>query len=805
MGLNNRQHMLANVRRFWIDGVLDNSLHGAVLMQLGLRSQPEQVRRPWDVKIRHDGADRALADETRIMDVFDYSGGTLLILGEPGSGKTTLLLELTRDLLNRAETQAEYRLPVVFNLSSWAQDKLPLEKWLVNELNIKYQVARAVAEDWVAQEDLLLLLDGLDEVTEAVRDECVTAINAYHRGHADVPMVVCSRTHDYDILTKKLDFHTAVMIDPLDSAQVDSYLSSFGAGMNGLRQQMASDKRLRALAETPLTLSIMALAYQGVDPATLPEDASMDVQRKHLFDTYIEKMFERHTKSKEHPPEETVRYLSWLAGRMVERRQTLFHIENLQWDWLETRLQQSLYKLFGRLAYGAGIGTIAGGLSVVVMMVLMAVIFGYDVEIYISNTGTQYGLTALLLYGVIGALSGLLIGGIPFGLTGLMAFTADRMSIKGTANSYKKRTALLSILIGTLSGAIGGIILGIINSVMQGGAPQNYGRHLYEFGASSRYMSGVEVYWYWMQFGMLMGIIGGLCASLLAGWWAQKEGRTRQVINGVYGLLIGLIFALTLWITMTPDLRLVDFVLPLLIVCLFTGGIGIVTAGVQDHIESAESIGWRWSWRWAKVGTAVALVVVGLDYLSVQTWTWTTINPLDRALEIFIPVGTVCILVGGVAAGLRKNEKVESRTQPNHGIRRSLKSALKITGAFSIVGVIIALIAMVSILGTQFLRDGTSLAELNEWQLQNLLDNLRGAIVLGLSSGLVASLSLGGTDTVIKHLVLRFMLWRNKDIPLNYARELDHAANMILLRKVGGGYIFVHRYLLEHFAQIESA
>ena len=40
-------------------------------------------------------------------------GRTLLILGEPGAGKTTTLLELTRDLLNRAEQGLDYRIPIV--------------------------------------------------------------------------------------------------------------------------------------------------------------------------------------------------------------------------------------------------------------------------------------------------------------------------------------------------------------------------------------------------------------------------------------------------------------------------------------------------------------------------------------------------------------------------------------------------------------------------------------------------------------------------------------------------------------------
>jgi len=41
-------------------------------------------------------------------------------------------------------------------------------------------------------------------------------------------------------------------------------------------------------------------------------------------------------------------------------------------------------------------------------------------------------------------------------------------------------------------------------------------------------------------------------------------------------------------------------------------------------------------------------------------------------------------------------------------------------------------------------------------------------------------------------------------MPWNYPRFLDSAAERILLRKVGGGYIFVHRLLLEYFASLDS-
>ena len=38
--------------------------------------------------------------------------------------------------------------------------------------------------------------------------------------------------------------------------------------------------------------------------------------------------------------------------------------------------------------------------------------------------------------------------------------------------------------------------------------------------------------------------------------------------------------------------------------------------------------------------------------------------------------------------------------------------------------------------------------------------------------------------------------------PCNYDRFLNYAAERIFLRKVGGGYIFIHHLLLEHFARL---
>lgn len=69
--------------------------------------------------------------------------------------------------------------------------------------------------------------------------------------------------------------------------------------------------------------------------------------------------------------------------------------------------------------------------------------------------------------------------------------------------------------------------------------------------------------------------------------------------------------------------------------------------------------------------------------------------------------------------------------------------------------------------------------------------------------GLCFGMAAGGGAAFLKHFILRLILYFNGDIPWNYARFLDWATERIFLQKVGGGYIFIHRLLLEHFARMK--
>lgn len=326
----NRQAILQSVRSFWVEGVLENSLHGAVMIELGMKHDVNQVDNPWDTVLRQpDTPDEKLASETHIFDVFDRLNGKLLILGDPGSGKTTTLLELARHLLYRAEADDEHPIPVVFNLSAWADERKPLAEWMVSELNTKYQVSRKVGKAWIDAEQILPLLDGLDEVKAEYRDSCVEAINNFRSEYGFVDIVVCSRIVDYEALTNRLRVNGAVVLQSLTPEQVDNYLLSAGDELDTVRTVMEDDEKLRRLMTTPLMLSIVTLAYRGLDIDEIAHFDTLGGRRQHLFDTYVQRMLERRGLDKRYPIDDTRRWLSWLGENMSQRAQSVFYIEYL--------------------------------------------------------------------------------------------------------------------------------------------------------------------------------------------------------------------------------------------------------------------------------------------------------------------------------------------------------------------------------------------------------------------------------------------------------------------------------------------
>ncbi len=355
----NRTRLLKRVRAIWIEGLLEDSLHHAVRIELHLQERPDVLENPWRVQVQELGqVPRPLPAGTSIVQVYDEADGELFILGEPGSGKTTLLLQLARTLLSQAEHDERQRMPIVFNLSSWAEKRQPLRKWLVEELWTKYQVPRHIGHGWIMADQVLPLLDGLDEVAEDARAGCVLEINAYYQSrleHGSSPLVVCYRSNEYAMMSTRILIPRAVSILPLSKEQIDRYLEQFGGHMSALRRALDEDIELYTLAQYPLMLNIFSLIYQEDKPAEIPSGKTPKDMLHAVFATYVRHMFNRRMPLVRWEVQKVIHWLAFLAEQMQQHHQTTFALEELQSDWLSPtrrRLYQWSIRLFFWLFFG---------------------------------------------------------------------------------------------------------------------------------------------------------------------------------------------------------------------------------------------------------------------------------------------------------------------------------------------------------------------------------------------------------------------------------------------------------------------
>lgn len=221
-------------------------------------------------------------------------GQSVLVLGATGSGKSTELWRLADVLAQRAQEDDKNQepLPVVLSLAGWGRqqrrprlvDLIPrkprdeepqdLLEWLLDRAWRLYGIRPGVAREWLRPRAIVLLLDGLDEVRDDLRERCVRELNELLADEVKPFVVLTCRTAEHQGLKVKPAVRRTVTVAPLSEEQVSQYV--------------ALDDDLRKVVDAPLWLRLAKEVSSRIDTSVGP-----DQLRRLLLDAYVTELLNR--------------------------------------------------------------------------------------------------------------------------------------------------------------------------------------------------------------------------------------------------------------------------------------------------------------------------------------------------------------------------------------------------------------------------------------------------------------------------------------------------------------------------------
>jgi len=265
--------------------------------------------------------------------------------------------------------------------------------------------------------------------------------------------------------------------------------------------------------------------------------------------------------------------------------------------------------------------------------------------------------------------------------------------------------------------------------------------------------------------------------------WGFALG-TGAWMHWMISWIVGVVFALGIVVDGSADSGMAALgVLPIGIVIyggIFYVGYIVMRNNNFSHnwIHTVELL--RFSRRRVRPLASIIGVLTGVASAFINSAAYSGEPPTSTELLIGIVLGaTFSGLTAVFISGLRASP-ISTAVRPNEGMRKTLRNGIQL-------GILIA--------GAFFINIFLATAPVS-------------TITFGITQGVISAVAFGfsgfmifGGYAVLQHLLVRFLLERRGHIETDYAHFLDTATSLLLLRKVGSGYIFIHRYLLEYFAQ----
>lgn len=751
-----------------VKGRLKKSLFVESAKPINLKKelQPELVNCPWNLDIKiGSNSNQFTSDEPQIIDVFNHDeiGGKLLIIGEPGSGKTTTLLELAQTLVTIAEQQHLKPIPVLLNLASWQAPSQPIRKWIIGEISAKYGKSPKTIEQWLNEQKLLPLLDGLDELESSLHETCIRGINIFlSEVHRPLCLVVCTRKEEYINAKTRLNLNGAVCLLPLSDNQIQSYLQQIQNFPHS--HTLIQDTILLNLIRVPLFLNLAIVACQEISLEKWQKIDSSEERLQYLWNTYISKRLIDDNDSKN----KKIRvWLTWIAQQLSQESKFGFVVAQLQpsktlntnnkkvYIFILIVIILSILELAIDLNTGLEIGLIKNDVPQLIMLIsgiIPQLVIAILVVSFLLASSYCFKLLTLIYLPIIQSVSCRLSNPIcfPVCISIFLIFTYQISSLTGIivsyflillpfkGNNYKSldsphRLAVFSKLFKNIA------ILTSITTI-------TFCLTLLVFSAFSH-----------LSIHLLIRIVtlGLIIASVNIIQPIEKLiiSSKLAIISIAIALVIGLISGVYYQIKST----LINILFPLSITVnqLFLILLGLAFFG-------------RFAWSWP-----CGFILPPFFLVSALINSFIMKYSLGNAESVWY-VGSISGLIFGqitqtiLTTITFRGSAILSPEKSNHsnqGIRNSFVNA-SITGIAS--GLIIGVIS---------------------------------GYTKGISFGLVFWLISGGT-ACIQHFSLRLVLYWNGYIPWDYTKFLNYATERTILQRVGGSYRFIHSLLQEHFVNM---
>ena len=279
--------------------------------------------------------------------------------------------------------------------------------------------------------------------------------------------------------------------------------------------------------------------------------------------------------------------------------------------------------------------------------------------------------------------------------------------------------------------------------------------------------------------------VGMAGSNLVPAWIFTGEGWKAQPKRLLAGLALGVGLACVLTVGVGVVAGLVSlFVYAIPMVMTFQTGADFMTrtGNTPRYIAQIETLRFSLDKASMRAGLLGGLVTGALNVIGAWLiWGHADVSVLDIGLAI--AVGSIFPAIAFFVWSGLTSSSVEKHAWPNEGTWNSLRNGLRVWLLFALITLPLGLLGIGPVSSTSI-----GLA-------------IEGAAWIAVGSWLFF---FYGGYSVIQHALLRFSLWRTGSIPGNCTQFLDCAARLTFLRKVGGGYIFFHRLLLDYFAALSS-